>query len=126
MKQAFAFVGMVLIFASGAAAQEHPAIERLLTTTYFSLAPTSDAPPPTLPLAATPSTLSSSSSTPASSATAALVPGPFDFSANALSAAPADPPQYVQSVHVTYSWQAYFGYTFFRFYVVPGTQRNTN
>jgi hypothetical protein len=127
MRQAFAIFGMVFIFSTGAAAQEHPAIERLLTSTYFTLAPTSDAPSPALPLAAAPSTFSSTSATPASSATAAPAPGPFAFAANApLAAAPADPPQYVQNVHETYSWQAYFGYTFFRFYEVPGTQQDTN
>jgi hypothetical protein len=119
MRQAFAILGMVFIFVSGAAAQEHPAIERLLTTTYFTLAPASDAASSTMPLAVGPGTLASSSGTPA--------PSPFAFAANAPStAAAADPPQYVQNVHVTYNWQAYFGYTFFRFYEVPGTQRDTN
>ncbi len=124
MKQAFAILGMVFIFVSGAAAQEHPAIERLLTTTYFTLAPTSDAASSTLPLAVAPSMLSSSSGAPSPGTVA---PATFSFAANAPSAtAPADPPQYVQGVHVIYNWQAYFGYTFFRFYEAPGTQRDTN
>src|SRR5882762_9237058 len=59
MKQAFAILGMVFIFVSGAAAQEHPVIERLLTTTYFTLAPTSDAAYWTMPLAVAPVTLAS-------------------------------------------------------------------
>ena len=127
MKQAFAVLGMVFIFVSGAAAQEHPAIGRLLTTTYFTLAPTSDAASSTLPLAVPPGTLSSSSGTPASSAAAVPAPGPFTFGANVPStAAAADPLQYVQGVREIYSWQAYIGYTFFHFYEVPGTQRNTN
>ena len=124
MKQAFAILGMVFVFVSGAAAQEHPAIERLLTTTYFTLAPTSDAASSTLPLAVAPSTLWSSSGAPSPGTVA---PATFSFAANAPSAAaPADPPQYVQGVHVIYNWQAYFGYTFFRFYEAPGTQRDTN
>jgi len=122
MKQAFAILGMVFIFVSGAAAQEHPAIERLLTSSYFTLAPASDAPSSTLPLAIAPGTSSLSSGAPATPA-----PGTFAFASNARSAAaPADPPQYVQSVRPEYRWQAYFGYTFFRFYEVPGTQQNTN
>ena len=121
MKRASAILGMVFIFASGAAAQQHPAMERLLTSSYFTLAPTGDAPSSTLPLVIAPDTRSSSSSVPATPA-----PGTFAFAANAPSAAPADPPQYVQGVHVIYSWQAYFGYTFFRFYEAPGTQQDTN
>jgi len=124
MKQALAILGMVFIFVSGAAAQEHPAIGRLLTTTYFTLAPTSDAASSTLPLAVAPGTLASSLGAPSPSAVA---PATFSFAANApLVAAAADPPQYVQGVHVIYNWQAYFGYTFFRFYEVPGTQQDTN
>jgi len=127
MKHVSAILGMMFIFVSGAAAQEHPAIERLLTSTYFTLAPTSEAPSSTLPLAVAPGTPLSSSGAPSPRAAAAPAPGPFALAANAPSAAAAaDPPQYVQNVHVTYNWQAYFGYTFFRFYEVPGTQRDTN
>jgi hypothetical protein len=127
MKQAFAILGIVFIFVSGAAAQEHPAIGRLLTTTYFTLTPTSDALSSKLPLAIAPDALSHSSGASALGAPATPAPGTFAFAANAPSAAaPADPPQYVQGVHVIYNWQAYFGYTFFRFYEVPGTQQDTN
>ena len=124
MKQTFVLLGVAFIFVSGARAQEHPAIERLLTSSYFTLAATvSEAPPPTLAIA--PGIATSSSNTPAASAPATTEPG--TFTANApLAATPADPPQYVQGVHVIYNWQAYFGYTFFRFYEVPGTQVDTN
>ena len=121
MRQAFAFLGMVFIFASGAAAQEHPAEERLLTSSYFTLAPTGDAPLSPLPQAIAPGTLSSSSDVPSTSAF-----GVFTFASNAPSATPADPAPYVQGVREIYSWQAYFGYTFFRFYEAPGTRQNTN
>ncbi len=105
MKQAFAILGMVFIFVSGAAAQEHPAEARLLTTTYFTLTPTSDAPSSKLPLAIAPGTSSLSSGAPATPA-----PGTFAFAANVpTAAAPADPPQYVQRVRPEYRWQAYFG-----------------
>ncbi|HTZ74565.1 MAG TPA: hypothetical protein VMB47_11635 [Candidatus Aquilonibacter sp.] len=58
--------------------------------------------------------------------------------ANAVTSAPAlatlaepaqpapDPPQYVRSVFQTYNWEAYFGYTFLRFYASPALTRNTN
>ena len=126
MKQTFVLLGVAFIFVSGARAQEHPAIERLLTSSYFTLAATvSEAPPPTLPLAIAPGIATSSSNTPAASAPATTEPG--TFAANTpLAATPPDPPQYVQGVRVIYNWQAYFGYTFFRFYEVPGTQVNTN
>ena len=39
---------------------------------------------------------------------------------------PADPPQVVYGVKPTYDFQAYLGYTFFRFFQVPGTEVNLN
>jgi hypothetical protein len=39
---------------------------------------------------------------------------------------PAEPPQVVYGVKPTYDFQAYLGYTFLRFYEVPGTQINLN
>lgn len=39
---------------------------------------------------------------------------------------PADPPQVVYGVKPNYDFQAYLGYTFFRFFQVPGTQVNLN
>lgn len=50
-----------------------------------------------------------------------------EFELNAASAAvPADPPQVVYGVKPTYDFQAYLGYTFFRFYEVPHTNINLN
>jgi hypothetical protein len=43
-----------------------------------------------------------------------------------LSLAPAAAPQDVTSVFQTYAWQAYIGYTFFRFYELPGLTENMN
>jgi hypothetical protein len=128
MKRTFVILGMVFGFVSSAAAQEHPAIERLLTTSYFALPPASEVPSPTLPLTIAPDTVAPTTAFPTFAAPASPAPAAFAFAANSPSApaAPAEPPQYVQSVHVTYNWQAYFGYTFFRFYEVPGIQKNTN
>ena len=41
-------------------------------------------------------------------------------------ATPAPPPQDVQGVYQNYYGEAYFGYTYLRFFEVPGAQRNTN
>jgi hypothetical protein len=73
----------------------------------------------------------STSTTPTTNATYAFVPatasplgGAFNASAApaSSSATPSDSAAQgpvVQSVYQTYNWQAYIGYTFFRFYVVP-------
>ena len=57
--------------------------------------------------------------TPSASAVASSTP-------LSLSLAPSPAPQDVTSVFQTYNWQAYLGYTFFRFYEVPGVQENMN
>jgi hypothetical protein len=94
--------------APASPAQENPAYARLLATPYFSLTPLAGASAPAAALSA---------------ATAA----PPTSAASASPASPAaDPPQGVQGVYVNYNWQAYAGYTFFRFYEVPGTQLDTN
>jgi len=114
--------GLVLTFAFAAAAQEpvapessmpeNPAYARLMATPYFSLVPGSGAAAASAPLGIMPGM---PISTP---------PGP---AGNASPATPAaDPPQGVQGVFVNYNWQAYFGYTFTRFYQVPHTQLDTN
>src|SRR5271163_1921873 len=68
--------------------------------------------------------------TPATPATpAANPPAVFAAPAFASPAAPAFPaamPQDVQGVFNKYSWDLYAGYTFFRFYEVPGTISNMN
>jgi hypothetical protein len=60
--------------------------------------------------------------TPATPATPAANP-PAVFAAPAF---PAAMPQDVQGVFNKYSWDVYAGYTFFRFYEVPGTISNMN
>jgi hypothetical protein len=51
-----------------------------------------------------------------------------EFEPNAASPAPvpAEPPQVVYGVKPNYYFQAYLGYTFVRFYEVPGTEVNMN
>jgi hypothetical protein len=70
---------------------------------------------------------------------ALLAPSANPFGFDALSSAPAgitampaigsplaEPPQQVQSVYETYSWQAYIGYEYLRYYQVPPVTLNTN
>jgi len=120
MRQVFSVLGAILICVTLAGAQEHPASARLFATPYFTLAPAGDSAITTAPLpgssfSVAPGMLAANPSAPAPLAAANLSP----------SAAAADP-QFVQSVYQTYHWQAYFGYTFFRFYIVPGQQQDTN
>ncbi len=71
--------------------------------------------------------------TPATPATAAspaadspaIFPIPV-FASPAPAAPPAAMPQEVQGVFNKYSWDLYAGYTFFRFYEVPGVNSNMN
>jgi len=48
------------------------------------------------------------------------------FATGAPAAIPAPEPQGVQGVFENYSWEAYAGYTFLRFYEVPGVAENQN
>jgi hypothetical protein len=138
MRNVIFILGMVVMFASAAVAQENgaqespaaenPAYARLLATPYFTLTPASGAAATAAPLGLAPGT-TASPNTPASSAPVApamTAPGPFATAANASPASPAADPQGVQGVFVTYSWQAYFGYTFTRFYEAPGATLDTN
>jgi hypothetical protein len=96
----FAFLcGAVLILASGAGAQLNSASPFLLGS-----------PLPAIPVAA------------AAPDPAAAMPA---ANAWALSA-PADPPQGVYGVFQDFNFQAYAGYTFFRFYALPNLTENMN
>ena len=67
--------------------------------------------------------------TPASSAAdspTVFATSAFSSPAPAAPALPAAMPQDVQGVFNKYSWDLYAGYTFFRFYEVPGTSSNMN
>src|SRR5271155_945450 len=55
----------------------------------------------------------------------AIFPAPA-FASPAPAAPPAAMPQDVQGVFNKYSWDVYAGYTFFRFYEVPGVNSNMN
>jgi hypothetical protein len=54
------------------------------------------------------------------------VPGPFASLSPLAAISPAEPPQAVQGVFEKYNYDVYVGYTFFRFYEVPGVDSNMN
>lgn len=62
---------------------------------------------------------------PAANSPVALTPSPFASPAQPP-ALPAAMPQDVQGVFEKYDWDVYAGYTFFRFYEVPGVTSNMN
>ena len=109
MRKIFFLLGIVFLLTATASAQSNTTQPLLLSTPTHSLS-SSLAPAP-----------SAASATPFS-----IAPGTMASSANS-SAGAADPaPQVVQGVFVNYNWQAYLGYTFFRFYVRPGIEENQN
>ncbi len=65
------------------------------------------------------SPLSGTMAAPAPNAQNVFMPAIFADPA-LLPASPAPEPQGIQGVFENYSWQAYAGYTFLRFYEVPG------
>lgn len=129
MRKLGIFLGFVLILARAAGAQSNSA--------YALVSPAADdaAPNATAPsLAAQPSGFVASTpgqmnylAVPSS----ILVASDYSpASSEALPAAPEPAPvlegQVVQGVYPYYYWQAYVGYTYVRFFEVPGTQINTN
>jgi hypothetical protein len=122
MKRPVFLLAGVLLFALNAGAQNDAGNSPLFVSPF--------AESPTQPAAPT------ASSSTASVFSLAVPPAAnAEFSANAgfspstanlfAAASPAEPPQ-VYGVKPNYDFQAYLGYTFLRFYEVPGTQINTN
>jgi hypothetical protein len=71
------------------------------------------------------------STTPAADATYAFVPATATpasspLASSSVSSEPADQRPTVQGVFQTYNWEAYAGYTFFRFYLTPQFTNNMN
>ncbi len=90
----------------------------LLPASYFALPAAADASVSTVTLTSSPG---SENLVTTNTATGLAPSTPLSL----MPAAPA-PPQDVASVFQTYAWQAYFGYTFFRFYELPHITQNTN
>jgi len=117
MKQATFFLGLALLFAGSASAQSNSAgSAALLLSDAVASQP--------VPLPIAPLNLALSSEVPIAPPAA-----PFDHAlALPVAPAPSEPaePQMVQGVFQNYDWQAYVGYTYVRFYEVPGIQLNAN
>lgn len=125
MKQATLLLGIALLFAGSAAAQAN-------SSATLSLAPAAS--PNSLPALVPPSLTNA----PLNLAvpTVALPIGALEAPSSAPSRfglalpaapAPAEPaePQVVQGVFQNFDWQAYVGFTYLRFFEVPGVQVNT-
>ncbi len=120
MRYFLVLVGMVMLATLSGAAQTMPGnslLAALPFTSPFATPAGQPAPPlsPTLP-ASMPASLFVSMPAPVSAdATSPIASSPASASLSAPPAASPEP-QFVQGVHQQYSWQAYVGYTFFRFY----------
>lgn len=114
MRHAAFLLGLVVLCAGNAGAQLNASNYTLVPPPAFtSAAIISDS--SYLPAAPTPSLASTLTSNPTPDA------NPF-----ALPAPPAPKPQDVTSVFENYSWQAYAGYTYMRFFELPSITKNTN
>jgi hypothetical protein len=101
MRYVRVLVGIIFLAAFDASAQTN--------VSTFALAPSLDA------AIAAPAPIAQNVFMPAIFADPALLPP-----------APAPEPQQIQGVFENYSWQAYAGYTFVRFYELPGVAENQN
>jgi len=125
MRHLLVLIGTVCLAGSGAAAQGVPNNSLLLAMPFASPFTTSDgsnganAQPAALPFSAGPGAPMSTSG--------GTLRGTDMLSVPTASAAELDPsPQQVQGVFRSYRWQAYAGYTFFRFYETSHPTRNEN
>jgi hypothetical protein len=121
MRYFLILAGVVLLVTGSSSAQSSP-VNPLLLAAPFSISPPAAE---SLNLSS-----SASSSTAYSLSSAAIVTPAAAPAANLFPPAPtmnlSPDPQYVQGVFVNYSWQAYAGYSFFRFDGPHGISRNQN
>jgi hypothetical protein len=110
MRRICVLAGLIVMFASVAGAQTN-AIQS------WNLSSVSLVPSPFPAAAAAAANPSGSLGQPGGFASSS----PLNLATN-----PAPEPQQVQGVFVQYDWAAYFGYTFFKFYEVPGLTPNSN
>lgn len=115
MKLPVCLLAGVLLFALNASAQNDPQNSPLLVSPFGEGA--------AQPVAS----VAGAAASFAMAGTLAPTPTPEPNFGNAFAApSPAEPPQVVYGVKPNYDFQAYLGYTFLRFYEVPGTKINTN
>jgi hypothetical protein len=112
MKYISVLAGGLLFLALHAGAQTNFGNSVTLAAPAFMTA----APSPATPASASPASPNSPTFTAASPSFSFLTPLP----------PPQPPPQGVQGVFEKYSYDVYVGYTFFRFYEVPGIRSNMN
>jgi opacity protein-like surface antigen len=116
----FAFLfGLVLLLSISSAAQSAASNSVLLPSSYYAVPAPAEAPASSPSISLTPFSVTP---TPAN-----VPPGALASSTPlSLSLAPAAPPQDVTSVFQSYAWQVYGGYTFTRFFELPGITQNMN
>ena len=119
MKTAAVLVGALLLLASGARAQTSAANFENASLQGLSWHPTAS-PEPTITASLLPSEFASPDPVASASPNWASLPAAMP------AAVPAEPPQGVEGVFPNRNWQAYLGYTFFRFYEVPNQTVNEN
>ncbi len=118
MRQIVILLGVVLLFACNAGAQANPAYSFSSAVPNLLAANASPSGGTSFSLA-TPGANSAPTTNFTAVSGIALPDAPAP-------AAPAEPPQGVQGVFQNFDWQAYIGYTYVRFFEVPGTQLNTD
>ena len=109
-------LGLVFLLAISAGAQTSASNTVLLPDSYFAVPATS----------ALPANAPAISLTPFSTAPANTPPGGLAPSTPLSLLPAAPPPQDVTSVFENYSWQLYGGYTYLRFFELPGITQNLN
>lgn len=110
MKRLAFLLAGIFIFAFNASAQNEPLNSPLFVSPFSESAAQPVSPSPTT-----------------AAFSLASAPSIPEFEPNGANLfAPTPPPQVVFGVKPEYDFQAYLGYTFIRFYEVPGTQINTN
>jgi hypothetical protein len=117
---AFLF-GLVLLLSISSAAQTTASNSVLLPSSYYAVPAAADAPISSPSIALTPFSVIPTPATAPPGALASSTP-------LSLSLAPVapPPPQDVTSVFQSYAWQVYGGYTYTRFFELPGITQNMN
>jgi hypothetical protein len=126
MRYMSALVGVILLAALSASAQQNPIGTASLPSHPGATIETPAPVPPSTSLFALASPdLDASIRTPAALAQNVFMPATF-ADPTILTPASASGPQAIPGVFENYSWQAYLGYTFVRFYELPDVAENQN
>jgi hypothetical protein len=118
MKQRVVLCAALLVFAAGAKAQAN-SDNSLPQAPVTNTAASADA-------ANAPALFATNTSATSVDANGNLFGAAVTSDSDSSSGADAQEPPTVHSVFKSYNWQATAGYTFFRFYIVPGVESNMN